>query len=143
VVCAVIGLDEFHQLLCLLCPDFPFSLVQNTARIDLNWTADPEQVVFGPFLDKLSLLFFYSEFMNVSAQSFKSLDTADSGKVPRQAYLSALLGLVGSKRNEFMYVYLCWCIALVLSFQFLRWFQLSGCVIAVSCVGASGWRQRF
>lgn len=99
---AAIGLDEFHQLLCLLCPDFPFTLVQNAARIDLHWTADPAHVPFGAFADKWALLFFYSEFMNLSAQAFKQLDTADTGKVPRHAYLSALLALVSAKRLEFV-----------------------------------------
>jgi hypothetical protein len=40
-----IGLDEFHQLLCLLCPDFPYTLVQNAARIDLRMKLGVSQVV--------------------------------------------------------------------------------------------------
>ncbi len=101
---AVIGLDEFHQLLCLLCPDFPFTLVQNAARIDLHWQRDPERVPFGAFADRLGLLFFYSEFMNHAAQSFKALDAGDTGKVLRQTLLSALLALAAAKRTEFVCV---------------------------------------
>jgi hypothetical protein len=42
-----------------------------------------------------------AEFMNHSAQSFKSLDTHDTGKVPRQSYLSLLQNLVRTKVKDF------------------------------------------
>ncbi len=57
-----IGPESFHQLLCLLCADFPFSLVRNASRITLD---SPTQIVsFKELSTKMFILFFYSEFMN-------------------------------------------------------------------------------
>eukprot|EP00455_Lapot_gusevi_P028779 TRINITY_DN3083_c0_g2_i1.p1 TRINITY_DN3083_c0_g2~~TRINITY_DN3083_c0_g2_i1.p1 ORF type:complete len:187 (+),score=22.80 TRINITY_DN3083_c0_g2_i1:66-563(+) len=96
-----IALDDYHQLLCLLCPDFPYTLVQNAARIDLNWDKDPVYVKYGEFSRKLAILFFFSEFMNHSAQAFKSLDQHDTGRVLWRDYSALLTKLVQTKAQDF------------------------------------------
>jgi hypothetical protein len=83
--------EVLHQLVCLLCPDFPFSLVRNASRICHK---NGHDLRYDDFCDRLCILFYFSEFMNQSALAFTALDTKAEGKVNATALLEKLHGVV-------------------------------------------------
>lgn len=59
----LLNVKEYHALLCLLCPDFPFDLVQKTARIILMDDAMDCLMSFSDFLYAFQLQLYYEEFL--------------------------------------------------------------------------------
>lgn len=91
--------ESLHQLLCLLCPDFPFSLVRNASRITLDTPA--QQIPFKDLSSKLFILFFFSEFMNQAALAFRTIDSHGTGSVPKQIFYAHLAKIIDTKKYEF------------------------------------------
>ena len=113
---APLGPEALHQLCCLICTDFPFSLVRNAARI----TNDPVgaggnatavaavaaaavgvEMSLAEFAHKLFVLLYYSEFLNQCALAFRAIDTAGTGRVARSEYARRLRGVLQSRGGDF------------------------------------------
>lgn len=109
-----LGPEALHQLCCLICTDFPFSLVRNAARI----TNDPAgaggnaaaaaaaaaagvEMSLAEFAHKLFVLLYYSEFLNQCALAFRAIDTAGTGRVARSEYARRLRGVLQSRGADF------------------------------------------
>jgi len=86
--------DSFHELLTLMCSDFPYSLVRNASRITMEVKDFPQKVNFRDFSLKIFILFFFSEFMNQSALSFRTIDKKSTGKVEVSGFLERLRYIV-------------------------------------------------
>lgn len=102
--------ESVHQLCLLLCVDFPFSLVRNAARITTEVppataaAASPPPAVgmsLRDFSHKLFVLFFFSEFLNQCALTFRSIDTNGSGRVGRSDFRARLAEVREKKKDEF------------------------------------------
>jgi len=93
------SIDSFHQLLSLLCRDFPYSLVRNASRITMEVKEVPGKVKFRAFCLKIFILFFFSEFMNQSALSFRTIDHKATGKVKVGVFIKHLKDIVGKTPN--------------------------------------------
>jgi len=93
--------EALHQLLCLLCPDFPFSLVRNASRITVDVVDAVPTVHFKDFSKKIFILFFFSEFMNQAALAFRTIDKKASGKVSTGEFQEALKKIVMTKAHVF------------------------------------------
>eukprot|EP00462_Mataza_sp_D1_P020792 CAMPEP_0175142064 /NCGR_PEP_ID=MMETSP0087-20121206/12541_1 /TAXON_ID=136419 /ORGANISM="Unknown Unknown, Strain D1" /LENGTH=189 /DNA_ID=CAMNT_0016425725 /DNA_START=294 /DNA_END=863 /DNA_ORIENTATION=+ len=93
--------ESYHQLLCLLCPDFPFSLVRNASRITIEVVDSQAPISFGIFSKRLFILFFFSEFMNQAALAFRTIDKNASGKVSREVFLEYLDKILQTKSAQF------------------------------------------
>mmetsp|Transcript_10388 Transcript_10388/g.18950 ORF Transcript_10388/g.18950 Transcript_10388/m.18950 type:complete len:200 (-) Transcript_10388:387-986(-) len=91
--------DSFHQLLSLLCRDFPYSLVRNASRITMDVKEVPTKGKFREFSLKIFILFFFSEFMNQSALAFRTIDQHATGKVKVSAFMEHLKGILGKNPN--------------------------------------------
>jgi hypothetical protein len=63
-------LKELHSLIVLICPDFPYSLLETSATLleDNNWSLSNDYIAF---LRAFQLKFVYSEFLNESQQLFR------------------------------------------------------------------------
>ena len=103
-----------HSLCCLLCADFPFSLVRNAARITndappaapasaatLSASASSGDIPLLSFSHRLFVLFYWSEFLNACALAFRALDTAGVGRVNRGAFKAKLRETMRAKRGVF------------------------------------------
>jgi hypothetical protein len=103
--------ESVHQLCLLLCVDFPFSLVRNAARITTDVppatsastaaASTTSGMSLRDFAHKLFVLFFYSEFLNQCALTFRAIDSASSGRVHRRLFLTRLLEVREMKAREF------------------------------------------
>ncbi|XP_006821066.1 centriolar satellite-associated tubulin polyglutamylase complex regulator 1-like [Saccoglossus kowalevskii] len=69
----LLNVKEYHSLLCLLCPDFPFDLVQKTARIILMDDAMDCLMSFSDFLYAFQLQFYYEEFLQDCYKIYEKL----------------------------------------------------------------------
>ncbi|XP_022083772.1 UPF0705 protein C11orf49 homolog isoform X3 [Acanthaster planci] len=74
----LLNVREYHSLLCLLCPDFPFHLVQQTARIIFMEDAMDSLTSFADFLYAFQVQFYYE------AQSPREAVYIPSETSPRQ-----------------------------------------------------------
>jgi len=69
----LLSIREYHSLICLLCPDFPFQPVQKTARIILMDDAMDCLISFTDFLFAFQAQFYYEDFLSRCAEVYKSL----------------------------------------------------------------------
>ncbi|XP_005112084.3 UPF0705 protein C11orf49 homolog [Aplysia californica] len=69
----LLSIQEYHSLLGLLCPDFPFQLVQKTARIVLIDDALDCLISFPDFIYAFQVQFFYEEFLEKSVEIYRGL----------------------------------------------------------------------
>ncbi|XP_041367252.1 UPF0705 protein C11orf49 homolog isoform X2 [Gigantopelta aegis] len=69
----LLSIHEYHSLLGLLCPDFPFSLVQKTARIILIDDALDCLISFVDFIYAFQVQFYYEEFLEKSTEIYQSI----------------------------------------------------------------------
>lgn len=93
--------ESFHQLLLLLCPDFPFSLVRNASRITLDVMQPSNLIEFETFSRKLFILFFFSEYMNQAALAFRTIDHKSTGRVHRRTFCDSLIKIIRNNSNTF------------------------------------------
>lgn len=59
----LLTVNEYHSLLCLLCPDFPIDPVHRTARIIFLEDAMDSLTSFADFLFAFQVQFFFDEFL--------------------------------------------------------------------------------
>ncbi|GFN86687.1 upf0705 protein c11orf49-like protein [Plakobranchus ocellatus] len=69
----LLSIQEYHSLLGLLCPDFPFQLVQKTARIVLIDDALDCLISFSDFIYAFQVQFYYEEFLEKTLGIYQSL----------------------------------------------------------------------
>ncbi|KAL9955191.1 hypothetical protein ACROYT_G036478 [Oculina patagonica] len=69
----LLSAKEYHSLICLLCPDFPFELVQKTARIILMEDAMDCLMSFPDFLYAFQTQLFYEEFIEKLHSTYQAL----------------------------------------------------------------------
>lgn len=69
----LLGIREYHSLLCILCLDFPFTPVQKTARIILMDDAMDCLISFPDFLYAFQVQFCFNEFLSSCAEVYKDL----------------------------------------------------------------------
>ena len=71
---------EYHALIQLLCPDFPFNIVQSAARIILMDDAISDCLMaFQDFLYALQVQFCYNEFLNACRELYLTLSAEKGG----------------------------------------------------------------
>ncbi|XP_032240720.2 centriolar satellite-associated tubulin polyglutamylase complex regulator 1 [Nematostella vectensis] len=66
---------EYHSLICLLCPDFPFEPVQKTARIILMDDAMDCLISFADFLYAFQIQFYYEEFIEKLQAAYQAIQS--------------------------------------------------------------------
>ncbi|KAL8601950.1 hypothetical protein ACOMHN_008442 [Nucella lapillus] len=69
----LLSIQEYHSLLGLLCTDFPFPLVQKTARIVLIDDALDCLISFSDFIYAFQVQFYYGEFLDKCGELYQSL----------------------------------------------------------------------
>ncbi|XP_076471404.1 centriolar satellite-associated tubulin polyglutamylase complex regulator 1-like isoform X2 [Babylonia areolata] len=69
----LLSIQEYHSLLGLLCTDFPFPLVQKTARIVLIDDALDCLISFSDFIYAFQVQFYYEEFLDKCGELYQSL----------------------------------------------------------------------
>ncbi|VDI13220.1 Hypothetical predicted protein [Mytilus galloprovincialis] len=69
----LLSVNEYHSLLTLLCPDFPFEIVQKTARIILLDDAMDCLISFSDFIYAFQIQFYYEEFIEKVHDQYQSL----------------------------------------------------------------------
>ncbi|ELU16370.1 hypothetical protein CAPTEDRAFT_138684, partial [Capitella teleta] len=69
----LLSIREYHSLVCLLCADFPFKIIQKTARIILMDDAMDCLISFSDFLYAFQVQFFYGEFLTECADVYKDV----------------------------------------------------------------------
>ncbi|XP_071104990.1 centriolar satellite-associated tubulin polyglutamylase complex regulator 1-like isoform X1 [Haliotis cracherodii] len=69
----LLSIQEYHSLLGLLCADFPFTMVQKTARIILIDDALDCLICFSDFIYALQVQFYYEEFLEKSGEIYQSI----------------------------------------------------------------------
>ncbi|XP_070566793.1 centriolar satellite-associated tubulin polyglutamylase complex regulator 1-like isoform X2 [Ptychodera flava] len=72
----LLNVKEYHSLLCLLCPNFPFDLIQKTARIILMDDAMDCLMSFSDFLYAFQLQLYYEEFLEDCNKLYEKLTQA-------------------------------------------------------------------
>ncbi|KAL3843282.1 hypothetical protein ACJMK2_021224 [Sinanodonta woodiana] len=79
----LLSIQEYHSLVTLLCPDFPFSTVQKTARIILLDDALDCLISFSDFIFAFQIQFYFEEFLDKCYEIYQSLlQTAHSPRNP-------------------------------------------------------------
>ncbi|XP_059150661.1 centriolar satellite-associated tubulin polyglutamylase complex regulator 1-like isoform X2 [Physella acuta] len=68
----LLSIQEYHSLLGLLCPDFPFQLVQKTARIVLIDDALDCLISFSDFIFAFQVQFYYEEFLEKTFELYQA-----------------------------------------------------------------------
>ncbi|KAL5006675.1 hypothetical protein ScPMuIL_015481 [Solemya velum] len=69
----LLSIQEYHSLLSLLCPDFPFEPVQKTAKIILLDDALDCLISFSDFVYAFQVQFYYEEFLDKCSDMYQSL----------------------------------------------------------------------
>lgn len=69
----MLNIKEYHSLLCLLCHDFEYELLQKTARTILTDDAIDCSMSFNDFIKGFQLQFYYNEFCTKCKGLFKQL----------------------------------------------------------------------
>ncbi|KAK0055130.1 UPF0705 protein isoform X2 [Biomphalaria pfeifferi] len=68
----LLSIQEYNSLVRLLCPDFPFKLVQKTARIVLIDDALDCLISFSDFVYAFQIQFYYEEFLEKTYEIYQS-----------------------------------------------------------------------
>ncbi|CAL1546231.1 unnamed protein product [Lymnaea stagnalis] len=68
----LLSIQEYHSLIGLICPDFPFKLVQKTARIVLIDDALDCLISFYDFIYAFQVQFYYEEFLEKTFDIYQS-----------------------------------------------------------------------
>lgn len=69
----LLSIQEYHSLVTLLCPDFPFETVQKTARIILLDDALDCLISFTDFIYAFQVQFYYEEFLDKCLEIYQSM----------------------------------------------------------------------
>lgn len=69
----LLSIQEYHSLITLLCSDFPFELVQKTARIILMDDALDCLISFTDFIYAFQTQFYYEEFLDKCLEIYQTM----------------------------------------------------------------------
>lgn len=69
----LLSIQEYHALITLLCSDFPFEIVQKTARIILLDDALDCLISFPDFIYAFQTQFYYEEFLDKCLEIYQSM----------------------------------------------------------------------
>ncbi|WAR04036.1 CK049-like protein [Mya arenaria] len=69
----LLSIQEYHSLITLLCSDFPFEIVQKTARIILLDDALDCLISFTDFIYAFQTQFYYEEFLDKCLEMYQSM----------------------------------------------------------------------
>lgn len=69
----LLSIQEYHSLVTLLCQDFPFEIVQKTARIILLDDALDCLISFTDFIYAFQVQFYYEEFLDKCLEIYQSM----------------------------------------------------------------------
>ncbi|XP_052234027.1 centriolar satellite-associated tubulin polyglutamylase complex regulator 1-like isoform X3 [Dreissena polymorpha] len=69
----LLSIQEYHSLITLLCSDFPFEVVQKTARIILMDDALDCLISFTDFIFAFQTQFYYEEFLDKCLEIYLSM----------------------------------------------------------------------
>lgn len=69
----LLSIQEYHSLITLLCSDFPFEIVQKTARIILLDDALDCLISFTDFIYAFQVQFYYEEFLDKCSEIYQSM----------------------------------------------------------------------
>lgn len=69
----LLSIQEYHALITLLCSDFPFEIVQKTARIILLDDALDCLISFSDFIYAFQVQFYYEEFLDKCLEIYQSM----------------------------------------------------------------------
>ncbi|XP_065070677.1 centriolar satellite-associated tubulin polyglutamylase complex regulator 1-like isoform X1 [Rhopilema esculentum] len=75
----LLNVKEYHSLVCLMCPDFPFDVLQKTARIILMDDAMDCLMSFSDFLYGFQLQFFFETFLDKCSEIYQEV-LKDTGR---------------------------------------------------------------
>lgn len=78
----LLSIQEYHSLLGLLCTDFPFQLVQKTARIVLIDDALDCLISFSDFIYAFQVQFYFEEFLDQCSVLYQGLLQSASPRDP-------------------------------------------------------------
>ncbi|KAH9500553.1 hypothetical protein Btru_072247 [Bulinus truncatus] len=68
----LLSIQEYNSLIRLLCPDFPFKLIQKTARIVLIDDALDCLISFTDFIYAFQVQFYYEEFLEKTYEIYQN-----------------------------------------------------------------------
>ncbi|XP_031550009.1 UPF0705 protein C11orf49 homolog [Actinia tenebrosa] len=68
---------EYHSLICLLCPDFPFEPIQKAAKIILMEDAMDCLMSFVDFLYAFEIQFYYEEFFEELHKAYQMIQAGN------------------------------------------------------------------
>ena len=95
---------EYHALIQLLCADFPFDIVQSSARIILMDDAIADCLMaFQDFLYAFQVQFCYNEFLNSCREIYLTMSSEKGGNAPRlegvesSKFLEGIMTLVNNE----------------------------------------------
>jgi len=99
----LLNVKEYHSLICLLCPDFPFDILQKTAQIILMDDAMDCLMSFSDFLYAFQLQFYFETFLESCSHIYQELiqdsstqmtkteiKTANSEGISSKAFMDAI-----------------------------------------------------
>ncbi|KAL4225513.1 hypothetical protein ACF0H5_016201 [Mactra antiquata] len=69
----LLSIQEYHSLITLLCSDFPFEILQKTARIILLDDALDCLISFPDFIYAFQTQFYYEEFLDKCLEIYQSM----------------------------------------------------------------------
>ena len=96
------SVSSFHELLRLLCPDFPSSVVRNASFVSDPRDDKPQSAfTFGELSRVVFHLFFFSEFMNHAALVFRSLDLGANGEVLTGEFCDRVREIINANQAKF------------------------------------------
>ncbi|XP_014777827.1 centriolar satellite-associated tubulin polyglutamylase complex regulator 1 isoform X2 [Octopus bimaculoides] len=96
----LLTIQEYHSLICLLCSDFPFELVQKTARIVMLDDALEYLISFTDFLYAFQIQFCYQEFIEKCREIYSVLCSQRSPRDPVVVPTSDLANVQSTPANN-------------------------------------------
>lgn len=78
----LLAIAEYHCLITLICPNFPFDLVEKTSRIILLDDALDSLVSFADFLYAFQVQFYFQEFIQKCGEIYSALHSQRSPRDP-------------------------------------------------------------
>lgn len=69
----LLNVKEYHSLVCILCPDFPFEVLKKTAEIILMDGAMDCLISFSDFLYAFQLQFYFETFLEKCSEIYQRL----------------------------------------------------------------------
>ena len=117
----LLRINDYYALLCLLCRDFDYSILQKTVNVVLMEDASDCVIAFSDFIYAFQLQLYYDEFCDTCLKLFGKVQASTSIDVPINENTSsdennAHIGIIPSKSDH------------IKSTQFLRCLKEEFCV---------------